>query len=202
MEEAKSSPVPSASDVLQKHTRHFDDAEAASSSLRSSGGATEMVSNLIEGLVGGGGGAGGEDDASMKHRKERNPYDQRLPKMTGKSNGVPYKGFDHKDPLAPEETRAGPFAGLRYRLRGFFSPRATDIQQLLIKLQTQFDTLEVEHKKYLLMRDGSSECMISVYLFVLICWQRNLTMNCNCVCILQRVGRPKPCSERQKGGYG
>lgn len=36
-----------------------------------------------------------------------------------------------------------------------FSPRATDIQQLLIKLQTQFTDLEFAHKKYILMRDGA-----------------------------------------------
>ena len=47
-------------------------------------------------------------------------------------------------------------SGLFANLRKFFNPRATDINQLLTKLQTQFKLLEVEHKKYLMMRTRSS----------------------------------------------
>lgn len=157
---------PSASVFLQKHTHHSanEDDEAASSV---SHGATEMVSNLIEGIVGGAG-ATGDDDASMssmKHRKESfKSYDQRLPKTYKKEGGggtpptppgsVPYKGFGTpSDSGAP--ARPGPLAGLKHRFRGLFSPRATDIQQLLIKLKKQFETLEFEHRKYVLFTDGS-----------------------------------------------
>ena len=48
----KASPPPSASAFLQKHTHHADnDGEEADSSV--SVGATDIVSNLIEGIVGG-----------------------------------------------------------------------------------------------------------------------------------------------------
>ncbi|KAL7430859.1 hypothetical protein ACHAXH_006788 [Discostella pseudostelligera] len=43
-------------------------------------------------------------------------------------------------------------SGLFANLRKFFNPRATDIQQLLNKLQTQFKMLEFEHKKLILSR--------------------------------------------------
>lgn len=42
-------------------------------------------------------------------------------------------------------------------LRKYLNPRAADIRQLLVKLQTQFKMLEVQHKKYILLRTGSSE---------------------------------------------
>ena len=50
-----------------------------------------------------------------------------------------------------------PLPGLFANLRKFFNPRATDINQLLTKLQTQFKLLEVEHKKYMLLRTRSSK---------------------------------------------
>jgi hypothetical protein len=48
-------------------------------------------------------------------------------------------------------------SGLFANLRKFFNPRATDIQQLLNKLQTQFKMLEFEHKKFMLSRTRSSK---------------------------------------------
>ena len=50
-----------------------------------------------------------------------------------------------------------PFEMLRYRLRGFFSPRATDMQQLLVKLDNQFSKLILDHEMYKLERDGSGK---------------------------------------------
>lgn len=171
----KSPPPPSASAFLQKHTYQSEDDTKDALSSSGSRGPTEMVSNLIEGLVGGGAAQSGDDDASvnsMKHRKEGSlPYDKRTPKMGynndveggggGNPSAVPYRGFGSKASVAPSGAQAapgkpGPFAGLRYRLRGFFSPRATDIQQLLIKLQAQFNMLEVDHRRYYLMKDGSA----------------------------------------------
>ncbi len=52
---------------------------------------------------------------------------------------------------------ATPAHGLFANLRKFFNPRATDIHQLLAKLQTQFRLLDVDHKKYMLSRTRSSE---------------------------------------------
>ena len=52
---------------------------------------------------------------------------------------------------------AVPAHGLFANLRKFFNPRATDIHQLLVKLQTQFRLLDVEHKKYMLSRTRSSK---------------------------------------------
>ena len=170
-------PPPSASSFLQQHTHHdnLDNNEEVVQRTVSSG-ATEMVSNLIEGLVGGGSGSADNDDASvnsMKHRKERSSYDQRTPKMTGGgdsggggiASAIPYRGFDSSNKkVAPQDGASqqhrsssrppGPLAGF---LRKLFSPRATDIEQLLIKLQNQFQTLELDHRRYILTRDGSSE---------------------------------------------
>eukprot|EP00571_Detonula_confervacea_P000519 CAMPEP_0172316796 /NCGR_PEP_ID=MMETSP1058-20130122/29536_1 /TAXON_ID=83371 /ORGANISM="Detonula confervacea, Strain CCMP 353" /LENGTH=615 /DNA_ID=CAMNT_0013031205 /DNA_START=141 /DNA_END=1988 /DNA_ORIENTATION=+ len=160
----KSPPPPSASSFLQKHTHHsdIDDEETASSV---SVGATEIVSNLIEGIVGGG--VSGDDDVSvnsMKHRKENSrSYDQRKPKMTynegSNPSSIPYRGFGSRAPAVSSTpgapVRSDPFSGLKYRFRGLFSPRATDIQQLLVKLQTQFQTLELEQEVYALKLDGS-----------------------------------------------
>ena len=173
-------PPPSASSFLQQHTHHDDlDNNEEIIQRTVSSGATEMVSHLIEGLVGGGSGSADNDDASvnsMKHRKERSSYDQRIPKMTSSSGGsgggiasaIPYRGFDKK--VAPQDGLSrhtpsqppGPFAGF---LRKLFSPRATDIEQLLIKLQNQFQKLELDHRRYILTRDGSSEyvCVTILY---------------------------------------
>ncbi|KAL7543519.1 hypothetical protein ACHAXR_013047 [Thalassiosira sp. AJA248-18] len=164
---SNNAPPPSASAFLLKHTHHSDNVDdEATSSV--SVGATEIVSNLIEGLVGGGSTSPGEDDtssvSSMKHRKENSgSYRERLPKTYGNdsddggANPVPYRGFGKApaDTTSSAPVRTAPFAGLRYRLRGFFSPRATDIQQLLIKLQAQFQMLEIDHETYALKRDGS-----------------------------------------------
>ena len=167
-------PPPSASSFLQQHTHHDDlDNNEDVVQRTVSSGATEMVSNLIEGLVGGGSGSADNDDASvnsMKHRKERSSYDQRTPKMTGGgdsgvgggiASAIPYRGFDSgSKKVAPQDDASqqshppGPLAGF---LRKLFSPRATDIEQLLIKLQNQFQKLELDHRRYILTRDGSSE---------------------------------------------
>ena len=169
----KPPPPPSASSFLQQHTHHDDlDNNEEVVQRTVSSGATEMVSHLIEGLVGGGSGSADNDDASvnsMKHRKERSSYDQRTPKMTGGggiSSAIPYRGFDKKvapqDSNRPPSQPPGPFAGF---LRKLFSPRATDIEQLLIKLQNQFQKLELDHRRYILTRDGSSEyvCVTILY---------------------------------------
>ena len=52
---------------------------------------------------------------------------------------------------------ATPAHGLFANLRKFFNPRATDIHQLLVKLQTQFRLLDVDHKKYMLSITRSSK---------------------------------------------
>jgi len=162
----KATPPPSASAFLQKHTHHADnDGEEAASSV--SVGATDIVSNLIEGIVGGtatGDGNVSERSGStspMKHRNESfRSYDQRLPKTYNndggdKSSSIPYRGFGSRAPIsnsAPETSvRSAPFANLKNLLRGLFSPK----EQLLIKLQTQFQKLDVDLEKYALEQDGS-----------------------------------------------
>jgi len=75
---------------------------------------------------------------------------------------VPYRGFDdggeaHATSSLTATTVSGPFSGLAYRLRRIFSPRSTDMQQLLMKLQTQFEMLEADQKKYCRMRTGPSK---------------------------------------------
>jgi hypothetical protein len=79
---------------------------------------------------------------------------------------VPYRGFDdggevHATSSSTSEGTnvSGPFTGLAYRLRRIFSPRSTDMQQLLMKLQTQFEMLEVDQKKYYCMRNGPSKLL-------------------------------------------
>ena len=167
----KPPPPPSASSFLQQHTHHDDLDNNGEVVQRTVSSGAEMVSHLIEGLVGGG--SGSADDASvnsMKHRKERSSYDQRTPKMTsgggsgsggGIASAISYRGFDSgskkvapQDSNRPPSQPPGPFAGF---LRKLFSPRATDIEQLLIKLQNQFQKLELDHRRYILTRDGSSE---------------------------------------------
>ena len=77
---------------------------------------------------------------------------------------IPYRGFDdcgeaHATSSSTSEATSvsGPFAGLAYRFRRIFSPRSTDMQQLLMKLQTQFEMLEADQKKYCRMRTGPSK---------------------------------------------
>ena len=77
---------------------------------------------------------------------------------------IPYRGFDdcgeaHATSSSTSEATSvsGPFAGLAYRFRRIFSPRSTDMQQLLMKLQTQFEMLEADQKKYCRMRNEPSK---------------------------------------------
>lgn len=188
--EKKSAP-PSASAILKQHTQYQDD---FSFEAVPGGGVnpTDIVSNLIEGLVGGGGAAAADDDASvgsrssMKHRMQRsNSYDQRAPKLSG-GKAVPYRGFGSRSgAVAPtpdsHDAHDGPglFGGLGHRFRFLFSPRATDIQQLLIKLQTQFDMLEVEHKKYHQWVDKPSEYTLSKVCFAFVSRKYTLLIFCH-----------------------
>ena len=74
------------------------------------------------------------------------------------TSSIPYKGFGKANKVAPqasESDRPAPFANLRYRLRGIFSPRANDFQQLLIKLQNQSQSLNYAIEQYSLDQDGS-----------------------------------------------
>jgi hypothetical protein len=76
---------------------------------------------------------------------------------------VPYKGFDDggaahsTSPTSGATARSSLLAGLAFRLRKVLNPRSTDIQQLLIKLQAQFQTLDVDHKKYCQARNAPSK---------------------------------------------
>lgn len=162
----ENSPPPSASAFLQKHTHHSDSSDDGGVSSVGVGSATVIVSNIIEGLVGASTTGGGEDDTSsqtsMKHRKESSrPYDQRMPKMYNTDGDeIPFRGFGGGGGYATSSARDAPapparFARLRHNLRGLFSPRATDIQQLLNKLQTQFRALDLDFYKYALQHDGS-----------------------------------------------
>jgi hypothetical protein len=79
-------------------------------------------------------------------------------------SALPYRGFDvdgETHATSPSNSAAttapGPFAGLGYRLRRIFSPRSTDMQQLLMKLQMQFQMLEVDQNKYCCIRNGPSK---------------------------------------------
>mmetsp|Transcript_18994 Transcript_18994/g.40052 ORF Transcript_18994/g.40052 Transcript_18994/m.40052 type:complete len:594 (-) Transcript_18994:142-1923(-) len=159
----RSSLPPSASAFLNKHTHHSDAEDALQKSA-----STVSVSNLIEGLVGGGSAAAADDDvsvSSMRHREESSrSYDQRLPKTMGggedESSSIPYRGFSGnqspvvKNPSPERPVRSAPFANLRKVFRGLVSPRATDIQQLMIKLNKQFEILELDLEKYALELDG------------------------------------------------
>jgi hypothetical protein len=76
---------------------------------------------------------------------------------------IPYKGFDDGGEVHSTSSTSGAaaqsglFAGLAYRLRRVLNPRSTDIQQLLIKLQAQFQMLDVDHKKYCHVRNAPSK---------------------------------------------
>ena len=50
------------------------------------------------------------------------------------------------------------FANLKHALSELISPRATDIQQLLVKLDDQFQMLSLDLEQYALERCSSSEC--------------------------------------------
>ena len=163
MSSSSSPPPPSASAFLQKHTHH---SEITEDDKPAAGGAGEIVSNIIEGIVGAGTPSGLDESAkssSMKHRNSVSSYDQRMPKITyddsdGKAT-VPYKGFGSKQPPQAAAAPAKPnrFEGFKHRIAGFFSPRATDVEQLVTKLHHQFVQLEVDMKVYALKHDGSSE---------------------------------------------
>ena len=79
-----------------------------------------------------------KDTASMRTVDMNEKEDSDQPKV---SSNIPFRGFEYKK-VAPQDTttqhntttQPGPVATF---FKGLFSPRATDIQQLLIKLQTQ-----------------------------------------------------------------
>jgi hypothetical protein len=82
---------------------------------------------------------------------------------TEESPAVPYKGFGDSGEAHLTSSKSGTtadsgmFMGLAHRLRRMLNPRSTDIQQLLVKLQTQFQELEVDHKKYCHLRGAPSK---------------------------------------------
>jgi hypothetical protein len=168
---SSSSKPPPATAFLRKHTHSDEDEQAAAPNK-----AVEVVSNLLEGLVGSTTSSpAAEDDtsvksgSSMKHRKESS-YEKRLPKMiynttennnddeassVGSSNSnnriIPYRGFGNSyiQPTSTTTTTAATVAPiptrrkLGSRLRNLFSPRSTDMQLLLAKLDTQFQKLDM-----------------------------------------------------------
>ena len=146
-----------ASRFLQKHTYYAgnEEGEEATSLVDVS---AKAVSSLIGGLSGSGTPTGDDDEdssasstPSMRHRQEMSrPYSQRLPKQYGGEGGAaPCRR--HGDDRAAAPDRPGRPRPLSF-FRGLVSPRATDMQRLLWKLDAQFRALERDLERYARVR--------------------------------------------------
>lgn len=130
-------PPPAAPASSQERDLLADDGEEDAASA--SPGTTEVASGRVEGVEGGATGGGDDDDPPSSSSSTKR----------GKEGA---RSHDGRFPVRP-----APFVNLRQRLRGLFSPRATDIQILVIKLEKQFEMLEVDFERYAFERYGSSE---------------------------------------------
>lgn len=132
---------PPATAFLRRHTRGDDDDEEAASDQQDNNSTTtpknaiEAVSNLLEGLAGSSSSPVEDDNASIK---------------SGSSSRIPYRGFGNNSYTSTSTITAAAAAApiptrrkLGSRLRNLLSPRSTDMQLLLTKLDTQFQKLEM-----------------------------------------------------------
>ena len=93
--------------------------------------------------------------AASKFLQQHTHHDDKDEKVE-RASRIPYRGFNKSESKEVAHVRQPPRneGAFSIFLRGLFSPRETDIQQLLVKLQAQFETLDIEHHKTTRIRDG------------------------------------------------